>query len=526
MPFWSLGIWTALAVLVHFILAIFVYPSALVLWTRFWKMRKWYRFYTASPELADPSSSANQTSLRQKLLTAPDGELRPIEKMFRGPGTHFTWLLRWPLILICLSLIGVSVWLSLRLATPVELEYFLPESHELKRAYNILRDDFPDVGKTGHVTASVMLGVKGVKVRNRYDFEDFGEPVIDETFDIKNASAQQRLLEACSFFANLTDYPELGKCWPKKYLNWRKKTNRTEFETFPSDADLLKDLRAFSKSSRVFTDQNIILSETKTKVVFSELKFVTRSNGLDLSNNMLLEREKWIEKVKDFNGNTEVEGVKNMHVTGDFRWVWAETQVKVLHNLKLSALLVLVVWLFSLTVFTGNIFAAFLAVLCIFGVLSNVLGLIVLLEWKLGPSESISVILSAAFCFVYIALITHAYVESPRDLTNTDRTRAALTENGTSVLAGTISILVTGSPLFFATGLYFKRLGLILTATVAFTILWSLAFFPAFLHVFGPTNNTGELWVALQKLFHGKKGVEYVRKRFPTIDGWTMNEVD
>lgn len=113
--------------------------------------------------------------------------------------------------------------------------------------------------------------------------------------------------------------------------------------------------------------------------------------------------------------------------------------------------IVLAVSLFMLTVSSGNIIVALLSLICIAGILVNVLALIYLFGWKLGITESIGVVIAIGFSFDYVAHVANAYVESDRALNKYDRTQLALTELGISVLAGAFSTLMAGSMLFFAT---------------------------------------------------------------------------
>lgn len=108
--------------------------------------------------------------------------------------------------------------------------------------------------------------------------------------------------------------------------------------------------------------------------------------------------------------------------------------------------------------------------------------------------------IQVGFSFDYVAHLANAYTESDKGVSRVERTRSALTELGISVLAGAISTLGAASMLFFAIVVFFTKIGVLIVATIALALIWSLGFFPAFLHAFGPTKNMGELMPVVRKI--------------------------
>lgn len=156
--------------------------------------------------------------------------------------------------------------------------------------------------------------------------------------------------------------------------------------------------------------------------------------------------------------------------------------------------------IFALSFSTGNVIVSVLTLVAIGGILVTVLAFIQLAGWALGIIESIGVVLSVGFSFDYAAHLANAYTESDRSKNKTERTQAALTELGISILAGAASTLVASAMLFFAIVVFFTKIGILIFVTIVFALIWSLIFLPALLHLFGPSGNVGEIYPFFRRI--------------------------
>lgn len=170
------------------------------------------------------------------------------------------------------------------------------------------------------------------------------------------------------------------------------------------------------------------------------------------------------KKLKRFNDATKVPEMKNANVHGGGIQFGSETAKTLLDSMWLGIGIVLAVSLISLTVSTGNVIVAILALTCITGILCKVFVLIYLLGWKLGVTESIAVVISIGFSFDYIAHIANAYVEPAESDSKQERTKTALTELGISVLAGAVSILLSSAVLLLQ--LFFSLSSLLFSSSL------------------------------------------------------------
>ena len=164
--------------------------------------------------------------------------------------------------------------------------------------------------------------------------------------------------------------------------------------------------------------------------------------------------------------------------------------------------------LIVLIVSTRNIFVGGLATLTIAGIVATVLGLMQVLGWELGITESISSVIVIGFSVDYVVHYANAYMEAEEHrpkgaahLTRYERMRMALTLMGVSVLAGALTTFGAGVFLFGAIVIFFTKMGAILLSTIAFSLMWSTLLFPVVMMVFGPEGEYGDLatiWAGLK----------------------------
>ena len=531
----TFGIFTGTLVMLQFVLVITAFPSALIIWHRFWRHRSILNCFRApKPEseveetVENPSDSAAPSKfcgIFPKKKKRSESEYRPIERFFNGFWTNLTHKIRYPLISLGFLIIGACIWLSTRLETPRETEKFLPDDFPLQQASILGREAFPSFDDSNNLVVNVVWGVEGIdrKGISRYNTEDAGVPILDDMFSLKTAAAQKRVLDACSFFAdpsldlvtNESSITEKQTCWIADFKNFRTNVlGKTEdFETYATEAELAKAVLEFGNYTsptgqrpyfQYLRNEYIGFNEARDEVLFTYISFVTPLKDGEPYSVVWPEYESWQEALKKFKEGTDESGVENPFATSN-QWPTAITQRALVDNMFLGIGIVFAVSLVSLSLSTGNVIVSILALLSIGGILTSVLGLMYLLGWTLGVIESIGVVLSIGFSFDYVAHVANAYTESNKGDTRLERTRTALTDLGISILFGALSTVAAGSMLFFAVVIFFTKIGVITVATVTIALLWALLFLPALLHTFGPTGQTGELMWLVRKVWPGRK---------------------
>ena len=110
-------------------------------------------------------------------------------------------------------------------------------------------------------------------------------------------------------------------------------------------------------------------------------------------------------------------GVLPTHRTTSGFWVSMHTQSIYITYAVLGIFCAIGLAYVVLVVATNNLIVASAAVLTIFAVVACVLGIMVLMGWQLGMTESICLTILAGFCVDYIVHLAHSYMECPDNST-------------------------------------------------------------------------------------------------------------
>lgn len=124
-----------------------------------------------------------------------------------------------------------------------------------------------------------------------------------------------------------------------------------------------------------------------------------------------------------------------------------------------------------LLVATRVIHIAVLATLSIAGVLVSVSGMMVMIGWELGSTESVLISIIAGFAVDYVVHLAHSYASANGN--TMERIAMAYGEMGISVLNGMITSVTASIPLFFCELTFFRKFGTFMFLTITFSWLFS-----------------------------------------------------
>lgn len=512
MPVGTLGYWAALLVLVQYALIIFMFPCAVIMWHRSFRPRSIKNCFKRpadaegpalitieddeqnleSLENSDSSAEAEREAAVHsedvedavvgahgdggekksfwKRIFAPkdENEYRIVERFFRYRWSVWVNKLRYPLFAFALVLFGVSVYFATRLEPLTQEESFLPDTHPLLVSTQLIRDAFPSADGQYNVVAILFWGVLGVDRSSvsRYDPEEIGKAVYDDSFDLKPAAAQQHLLDACASITSNRDLLPLylvdeSDCWIRDFQLWRSLTNETtEFETYGSDGELATDLRSFFSYRNATSGQTPFFKYARNqriqfspdgnreRVVYTELRFRTDVKQEEPASVIWPLYEDWQEQTDKLAAEAPASMSKPL-VTGGYAFMWAVTTTTLIRNAFVGLGIMLGVAFVVLALSTANIIVAAIALCAIGGIVTNLLALINLWKFEMGLTESVSVIIAAGVSFDFASHLANAYTES-KSQTRFHRVRDALTDLGISVLAGGISTILSAATLLYA----------------------------------------------------------------------------
>eukprot|EP00164_Ancoracysta_twista_P004580 GFYU01006182.1.p1 GENE.GFYU01006182.1~~GFYU01006182.1.p1 ORF type:complete len:1128 (-),score=371.69 GFYU01006182.1:28-3294(-) len=152
-----------------------------------------------------------------------------------------------------------------------------------------------------------------------------------------------------------------------------------------------------------------------------------------------------------------------------------------------------------LTMASMNVAMAFTATMTIVGIVVSVMGISVMMGWKLGVVEAICYVMVPGMSVDFVAHLAEAYIDAPSPNRH-DRVTTMLTHVGISVISGAVSTLGAAFFLFFATISFFVKFGIFIFFTIFMSLCFALLFFSAVLAAVGPQGDTGNLVVMYKKI--------------------------
>ena len=132
----------------------------------------------------------------------------------------------------------------------------------------------------------------------------------------------------------------------------------------------------------------------------------------------------------------------------------------------------------AILLFTGNALIAIYTIVTIVLIVADLmLFMLVILGWKFGAIEAISVTVFVGFSVDYVLHIANSYNEAKIEPTRFLKTRAALTQTGVSVSGAAVTTIGASIFLFFADIVAFKAFGIVICANTFLSITYCFLFF-------------------------------------------------
>jgi len=200
----------------------------------------------------------------------------------------------------------------------------------------------------------------------------------------------------------------------------------------------------------------------------------------------------WEEFLDDWKQNKAPEGLKNCFQIADYFWAFIDgeraLQEGALNGIVVSLSLAFVILILA----TMNIYIALYAIISVGCICSNMVAIMVFLDWQLGVSESIAMVIIIGFSVDYVVHLAAHYVHSSQS-TRDGRATEAIRDMGVSIFSGGITTLGCGSFIYLCGFKLIVQFATIMTTTVILSLIYAFFFFMSILHAIGPENNSGNL---------------------------------
>lgn len=469
---------------------------------------------------------------------------RGIERFFRDRCTPAVSFCRYPILVIGFALIGSCAYAASQLKPLSKQEVWFPDSFFIGWAMSVSDEHFGATENDRVVEVKLTWGVSGVDRTgtNPYKPPELGTVVWDPNFTPHTVGAQRLFYTACEeleagvLSANAR-FSSVGSCWPRDFEAWLVANNAhypidaanstitgtSSLAGSPAASAVLAPCASPSDQASVFNcalrkyvdnsargasqRANAALGFTKgSQPVLRLASIVSKTNlqfgqPYDVNKPVL---DAWEVYARELAQRGAPHGAGKVIQTAGLSWAWMQTERALVTSAIQGIAIAVSVALVVLIVSTNSIPVGLFATATIGGIVLTVLATMVLLGWELGTTESVSSVILIGFSVDYTVHIANAYQEAGdthhdgRPKTRYERVRAALAEYGVSIIAGSVTTLLAGLPLFLGTIMFFSRFATLICTSIGASLVWSLTFLPALLLVIGPEHSFGTLSALFQ----------------------------
>ena len=335
----------------------------------------------------------------------------------------------------------------------------------------------------------------------RWDVVERGRVIWDEVFDLSPMDAQQHVFGVCQALMasdKVYDPSQHLECFLYDLIDYAAQTRGLSFPfNFSSDAATQRREFNLMVEKWVSSDPKGMfhINSGNVGVKHNELVFIAIGYQLDFFQFAARDIKKaeydfWEKQIGEWN-EAAPESVSGAFQSG-IGWAWMASEnaftVSAIQGMSMALPAAFVV----LVLATGNWIISALAVFTVICILTTETMLMVLQGWKLGISESVSVVVMIGFSIDYVVHYAASYVECEVADRN-GRIRHALHTMGISIVSGAFTTFASGVFLIIPEFKFFGKFGILIMSIVAFSLVYSNTFFIALLAVLGPEKNSGKL---------------------------------
>ena len=194
--------------------------------------------------------------------------------------------------------------------------------------------------------------------------------------------------------------------------------------------------------------------------------------------------EAWQAVVGDFSANAPP-GLRTVYQTSSFHWPWMESERAFFMNAINGMLISLAFACVAIFFATGNWIVTLYAVHAVGFICAAEIALLHLRGYEMGVSESIGTLMVIGYSVDYVVRLAAHYIHSAA-LTRHARTTESIGEMGVSVFSGAMATIFSAIFLFGAKMNFFRKFAFMIITTVVLALIFSLIYYVALSHSFGP----------------------------------------
>ena len=374
-----------------------------------------------------------------------------------------------------------------------EQEEWIPEDNEVMMLSKEIDDNFSR--SVGDVKKGLLVNINwGVKDLDRdgvgtWDPEDVGKLIWDDSFTMTPEANQRSILDLCNKLktdsSDLVKEPNEVECWIDDMNELLPANGKLPISNAAQFEQALKNFAENTERGRKHVgDYNLGFEKSNGKIKWMRIVVPSFGDPNESAKQKEPHRDKWNKFVDDYVA-TAPDTLKNVYQEANGVWAWMRSEQAfydgVFQGVSISAVLAFSIMIIS----TQNILIATYAIISVLWIVLTVVGIMVMNGYELGVSESIAMVIIIGFSVDYVVHLGAHYVHK-KSPDRTDRTSDALGAMGVSIFSGAVTTFGSGVFLFGGHMIFFQKFALIITTTVAVSLIYAMVYFVAFLHAFGP----------------------------------------
>jgi len=195
-------------------------------------------------------------------------------------------------------------------------------------------------------------------------------------------------------------------------------------------------------------------------------------------------------------------------------WRIMITEIVAVNGITFGLIVATTVALGSVLLFTLNIFISLIAIISILGNILCVLAFFQLVGWTLGAVEALSITILVGLSVDYVLHLAESYNNTEAHADNRHyRVTESLTRMGASVVSGAITTIGSAIMLLFCQLEVFVKFGIIISANIFLSLIFTMFLFTALMATLGPINRQGSIVACMKYTLECFKN-NFISRRF------------
>lgn len=227
------------------------------------------------------------------------------------------------------------------------------------------------------------------------------------------------------------------------------------------------------------------------KIAFMQISALSSVRKDDKISLKEIEFDKWENFTRKWQSKLPVTA-KSVFQTSVDAWGWMPTQKSIQED-SINGVIIAAAFCFIILLFSSqNVVITILGILCLFSIFVSLLALMKVLDWKLGLTEILLLVVIMGLSVDNTIHIAHDYTQAPQ-FNRAGKMKQAYLQKGKTLTSSTVAIILAACFLFGAKITIFQNYAIVIILTLSISYIISMVFFGSLCHLLGPSSGCGDI---------------------------------